>query len=50
VQAIREHGFENLGQIQMAVLEIDGTISIVPTGLKTVRTRHRVRATRPGGN
>ena len=50
VQAIREHGFENLEQIQMAVLEIDGTISIVPSGLKTVRTRHRVRAVRPGGN
>ncbi|MBF6600103.1 MAG: DUF421 domain-containing protein [Dehalococcoidia bacterium] len=50
VQAIREHGFENLQQVQMAVLEIDGTISIVPTGQGTVRTRHRVRAVRPGGN
>lgn len=49
VQAIREHGFKNLGQVQMAVLEIDGTISIVPTGQGTVRTRHRVRAVRPGG-
>jgi hypothetical protein len=33
----------------MAVLEVDGTISIVPAGAGTVRTRHRVRATRPGG-
>jgi len=50
MQAIREHGFERADQVRMAVLEIDGTISIVPTGAQTVRTRHRVRAIRPGGN
>ena len=50
LQAIREHGFEDLSQVQLAVLEIDGTISIVPRGAQTVRTRHRVRAVRPGGN
>ncbi len=50
LQAIREHGFENVGQVHIAVLEIDGTISIVPQDSKTVRTRHRVRAIRPGGN
>ncbi|MBI5285607.1 MAG: DUF421 domain-containing protein [Chloroflexi bacterium] len=49
-QAIREHGFENEKQVRIAVLEIDGTISIVPAGTATVRTRHRVRAVRPGGN
>ena len=41
---------DELSQVQSAVLEIDGTISIVPVGAKTVRTRHRVRAVRPGGN
>ncbi len=50
LQAIREHGFADASHVQMAVLEIDGTISIVPAGTNTVRTRHRVRATRPGGN
>ncbi len=50
LQAIREHGFEDETQVRMAVLEIDGTISIVPAGTATVRTRHRVRAVRPGGN
>ncbi len=50
LQAIREHGFDDLSQVQLAILEIDGTISIVPVGTKTVRTRHRVRAVRPGGN
>lgn len=50
MQACREHGFENISDVKLAVLEIDGTISIVPVGTKSVRTRHRVRAFRPGGN
>ena len=50
LQSIREHGFANASEVKMAVLEIDGTISIVPAGSASVRTRHRVRAVRPGGN
>jgi uncharacterized membrane protein YcaP (DUF421 family) len=50
LQAIREHGFASAADVEMAVLEIDGTISIVPAGTNTVRTRHRVRSVRPGGN
>ena len=50
LQSIREHGFANASDVKMAVLEIDGTISIVPAGSASVRTRHRVRAMRPGGN
>jgi len=50
LQAIREHWFANLTDVKMAVLEVDGTISIVPAGAQSVRTRHRVRAVRPGGN
>jgi uncharacterized membrane protein YcaP (DUF421 family) len=50
LQSIREHGFANASDVKMAVLEIDGTISIVPASSASVRTRHRVRAVRPGGN
>jgi uncharacterized membrane protein YcaP (DUF421 family) len=50
LQSIREHGFASAADVQMAVLEVDGTISIVPAGSQTVRTRHRVRSVRPGGN
>ena len=50
LQACREHGFDDISQVKLAILEIDGTISIVPVGTKSVRTRHRVRAFRPGGN
>ena len=48
-QAMREHGFDEVKKIHLAVLEVDGTISIVPFDGPKVRTRHRVRAVRPGG-
>ena len=50
LEAMREHGFGSLTDVHTAVLEIDGTISIIPRGARSVRTRHRVRAIRPGGN
>lgn len=49
-QAMREHGFDQLEAVRLAVLEVDGTVSIVPMDGGVVRTRHRVRAVRPGGN
>ena len=42
-QAIREHGIEDLADVKMAVLEVDGTISIVPMGTATIRTHRRFR-------
>jgi len=42
-EALREHGVTDLDQVQMAVLEVDGTISVVPADAKTMRTRRRVR-------
>ena len=42
-QAIREHGIEDLADVKMAVLEVDGTISIVPMGTETIRTHRRFR-------
>ena len=37
--ALREHGITDNKDVEMAVLEIDGTISVVPKGEKTLRTR-----------
>jgi len=45
-QAVREHGVAGLDAVKMAVLEVDGTISIVPRGTETIRTRHRFRQRR----
>jgi uncharacterized membrane protein YcaP (DUF421 family) len=45
-QAIREHGVDGLGAVKMAVLEVDGTISIVPKGTETIRTNRRFRQRR----
>ena len=38
--AIREHGVEDLSDVEMAVLEIDGSISVVPVGEHTKRIKH----------
>jgi uncharacterized membrane protein YcaP (DUF421 family) len=42
-QAAREHGIESLDHVKVAVLEVDGTISIVPIEAPTVRTKRRFR-------
>jgi uncharacterized membrane protein YcaP (DUF421 family) len=42
-QAIREHGLAGLADVQLAVLEVDGTISIVPRSAPTIRTHRRFR-------
>jgi len=41
--AIREHGVDSLKDVELGVLEPDGTISIVPTESNMRRTRRRVR-------
>ena len=41
--AMREHGITDMKDVQLGVLEADGTISIVPTGVAMTRTKHRIR-------
>ncbi|GAC1667956.1 MAG: DUF421 domain-containing protein [Candidatus Dormibacteraceae bacterium] len=41
--SMREHGINDLKEVQLGVLEPDGTISIVPAGTSMTRTRHRIR-------
>jgi uncharacterized membrane protein YcaP (DUF421 family) len=41
--AIREHGLDDISDVKMAVLEPDGTISIVGSGSEVQRTKRRVR-------
>jgi uncharacterized membrane protein YcaP (DUF421 family) len=44
LQAMREHGVEDPTQVKSAVLEVDGSISIIPKDQATVtRTRRRFR-------
>ncbi|HZT06719.1 MAG TPA: YetF domain-containing protein [Chloroflexota bacterium] len=49
LQALREHGVESVEQVKMAVLEVDGTISVVPADARSSRTRRRVRGRKPAG-
>ncbi len=44
--ALREHGVENVSDVKLAVLELDGTISVVPMSSDTFRSRRRVRTLR----
>jgi uncharacterized membrane protein YcaP (DUF421 family) len=41
--SMREHGINDMKEVQLAVLEPDGTISIVPTTVAVTRTKHRIR-------
>jgi uncharacterized membrane protein YcaP (DUF421 family) len=43
---IREHGVESLRDVRLAVLEVDGSISIVPKQADVVRTRKHIRQIR----
>lgn len=45
--AMREHGVDDLKQIKAAILEVDGTISIVPEQAAVHHTRRRVRGRKP---
>src|SRR5579871_170474 len=44
--ALREHGMASFKEARMAVLEIDGSISVVPLDSTVLRTRHRFKALR----
>lgn len=48
LMAIREHGVADLKDVRMAVLETDGSISIVPADITAVRTRKHSRFMRRG--
>ncbi len=44
--AFREHGIAELSNVDMAVLEIDGTISVVPIGGSTQRGKKALKSLR----
>ncbi len=49
MQALREHGVEDLASVKMVVLEVDGTMSVIPADAASSRTRRRVRGRKPAG-
>jgi len=40
---VREHGVADLSEVEMAVLEIDGSISVIPSGGKTMRVKRPLK-------
>lgn len=43
---MREHGLDSIEDVKLAMLELDGTISFVPTSADTFHSRRRVRTQR----
>jgi uncharacterized membrane protein YcaP (DUF421 family) len=41
--ALREHGVADVKDVEMAVLEVDGSISVVPAGQETRRVRYPLK-------
>jgi uncharacterized membrane protein YcaP (DUF421 family) len=46
MMVMREHGVGDIQEVQLAVLETDGSISIVPKETRIIRTRKHVRQIR----
>ena len=44
--ALREHGVTDLSEVEMAVLEIDGSISVVPAGGTTKHVKRPLKVLR----
>jgi len=44
-EALREHGVRSVADVSLAVLEVDGSISVVPKNQDVIRTRRRFRRT-----
>ncbi|MBI2764956.1 MAG: DUF421 domain-containing protein [Chloroflexi bacterium] len=45
-QAMREHGIKSIEECELCVLEVDGSLSVVPKSQGTIKTRRRFRQTR----
>lgn len=41
MEAAREHGIDTIDQVGEAMLEVDGTISIIPSNVTPLRSKHR---------
>lgn len=46
-ETLHEHGIETLGQVKMAVLEMDGSLSIVPETARVSRTSRKMKRWSP---
>ncbi len=49
LMSMREHGITSLDEVRLAIMEIDGSISIVPVDSKTIRTRRHFRFLKGSG-
>jgi len=46
LQALREHGMTSVSEAQMCILEVDGSISVVPSGSEVLKSKRHFKALR----
>jgi len=46
MEALREHGIEAISQVKLGVLEMDGSLSIVPSTSESYQSRRRIKGHR----
>ena len=49
LQALREYGVDDLASVKNAVLDVDGTIRVIPSEAESSRTKRRIRGRKPSG-
>ncbi len=49
-EVIREHGVENFKDVKLAMMEIDGNISIISSNLSDIQTHHKRKIHKSLGN
>ena len=42
-RTLREHGISDLSEVEMAVLEVDGSISVIPVGINHKRVKKPIK-------
>lgn len=45
-EALREHGIESIGQVKTAILEIDGSLSVIPGSAPSYHSRRKIKSHR----
>ncbi|HEY4002479.1 MAG TPA: YetF domain-containing protein [Candidatus Xenobia bacterium] len=46
LEALREHGMNRITEVKTCILEVDGTLSMIPSDVRTHRTRRHFKALR----
>jgi len=49
-EALHEHGVDNVSQVKSCILEVDGSLSVVPADAEVIHTKRHIKAHRVPGS